>query len=271
MPELPEVETTLRGVAPHVLGHRIRALDLRQPALRWPVPRELPALLPGQRIQGGRRRGKYLLFTLDTGHLLLHLGMSGSLRVIPAGQPPGPHDHFDLVLEDEVALRFTDPRRFGALLWIEGNPEAHPLLCRLGPEPLADDFDAIYLQRRARGRRVAIKNLLMDSGVVVGIGNIYANEILHLSGVHPLRAAGRIAPARYRTVVSATKAVLADAIAGGGTTLRDFVGGDGRPGYFRQQLRVYGRGGEACRECTTPLREVRLTQRTTVYCPSCQR
>lgn len=271
MPELPEVETTLRGVAPRLLGRRVAALHLRQPALRWPVPPTLTALLPGQRIHGARRRGKYLLFALDAGHLLIHLGMSGSLRVIPGGQAPGPHDHFDLLLDDGAALRFTDPRRFGALLWVAGEVEQHPLLCRLGPEPLEDAFDADYLQRRARGRTAPVKSFLMDSRVVVGIGNIYANEILHHSGVHPLRAAGRIGLGRYRVVVAATKEVLAGAVAQGGTTLRDFVGGDGKPGYFRQQLRAYGRGGEPCRGCAAPLREVRLAQRTTVYCPRCQR
>ena len=271
MPELPEVETTLRGLLPHVLGRRIAALHLRQPALRWPVPATLVALLPGQTILAGRRRGKYLLFTLDAGHLLLHLGMSGSLRVIPTGQAPGRHDHFDLLLEDGAALRFTDPRRFGALLWVEGDPARHPLLRHLGPEPLDEAFDATYLHRQARGRKVPVKSFLMDGRVVVGIGNIYANEILHHSGVHPLRAAGRIALPRYREVVAATKAVLAGAVTQGGTTLRDFVGGDGKPGYFRQQLRAYGRGGQPCPGCAAPLREIRLAQRTTVYCPRCQR
>lgn len=271
MPELPEVETTLRGLAPLLLGRRIAALQLRQPALRWPVPAMLTTLLPGETIRAGRRRGKYLLFTLDAGHLLLHLGMSGSLRAIPAGQAPGPHDHFDLALENGVVLRFTDPRRFGALLWVEGDPERHPLLRDLGPEPLETAFDAAYLHRRAQGRKVPVKSFLMDGRVVVGIGNIYANEILHLSGVHPLRAAGRIALPRYREVVAAAKEVLAGAVARGGTTLRDFVGGDGKPGYFRQQLRAYGRGGQPCPACAAPLREVRLAQRTTVYCPRCQR
>ncbi|MFZ5654307.1 MAG: bifunctional DNA-formamidopyrimidine glycosylase/DNA-(apurinic or apyrimidinic site) lyase [Pseudomonadota bacterium] len=271
MPELPEVETTLRGILPRVQGRRILALELRQPALRWPVPAELPARLPGQRVRGGRRRGKYLLLHLDRGHLLLHLGMSGSLRLVAPGTPAGRHDHFDLALEDGVRLRFTDPRRFGALLWVEGDPLAHPLLRELGPEPLEADFDADYLFRRARGRRVAIKSFLMDSRIVVGIGNIYANEILYLAGVHPARAAGRIARQRHQALVAAAKEVLAEAVTLGGTTLRDFVGGDGRPGYFRQQLRVYGRAGLACPGCATPLREVRLAQRATVYCPRCQR
>lgn len=271
MPELPEVETTLRGIAPLVLGRRIAALHLRQPALRWPVPAELTTGLPGQTIRSGRRRGKYLLLALDQGHLLLHLGMSGSLRLVAADAVPGTHDHFDLVLDCGTALRFTDPRRFGALLWVTGDPALHPLLRDLGPEPLSDAFSADYLHRRAHGRRVPIKSLLMDSRVVVGIGNIYANEILYLSGVHPLRAAGRIALPRYREVVAHAKAVLAKAIAEGGTTLRNFVGGDGKPGYFRQQLCVYGRAGEPCPGCAAPLREVRLAQRTTVYCPRCQR
>ena len=246
-------------------------MRIRQPALRWPVPAELPDLLPGQYIHGGQRRGKYLLLALDGGHLLLHLGMSGSLRMVAPGLAPGPHDHLDLLLDDGGVLRFTDPRRFGAVLWLTGDPFAHPLLCNLGPEPLSEPFDADYLYDRSRGRRVPVKSFLMDSQVVVGIGNIYANEILFLSGVHPLRAAGRIARSRYEAVVAMTRSVLGAAIRQGGTTLRNFVGGDGKPGYFRQQLQVYGRAGEPCKKCGSLLREVRLGQRTTVYCISCQR
>lgn len=271
MPELPEVETTLRGILPHLCGQGVVALRLRQPALRWPVPGELVQLLPGQRIRGGRRRGKYLLLALDHGHLLLHLGMSGSLRIVPATAVAGVHDHFDLVLESGALLRFTDPRRFGSLHWVQGAPEDHPLLRHLGPEPLEDEFGADYLFQRSRGRRVPIKSFLMDSRVVVGIGNIYANETLYLAGVYPLRAAGRISRARYARIVTAAKGVLGAAVAQGGTTLRDFVGGDGKPGYFRQRLGVYGRGGLPCHHCARPLRELRLAQRTTVYCPGCQR
>lgn len=271
MPELPEVETTLRGILPHLRGRRVAALRLRQPALRWPVPGELAELLPGQRIHGGRRRGKYLLLELDDGHLLLHLGMSGSLRIVPADTAAGSHDHFDLALETGVLLRFTDPRRFGSVHWVQGPPEAHPLLRDLGPEPLEDAFGGAYLYRRSRGRRVPIKSFLMDSRVVVGIGNIYANEVLYLAGVHPLRAAGRIGAARCDRLAAAAKTVLAEALAQGGTTLRDFVGGDGRPGYFRQRLSVYGRGGMPCLQCARLLRELRLAQRTTVYCRRCQR
>lgn len=271
LPELPEVETTLRGILPHLQGRRVAALVVRQPALRWPIPAELSALLPGQIVHGGQRRGKYLLLALDAGHLLLHLGMSGSLRMVAPGLAAGPHDHFDLRLDDGGVMRFTDPRRFGALLWLTGDPFIHPLLRALGPEPLSAAFDADYLHVRSRGRRVPVKSFLMDSRIVVGIGNIYANEILFLSGIHPLRAAGRIARPRYAAIVTAAREVLGSAIRQGGTTLRDFVGGDGRPGYFRQRLQVYGRGGEPCRKCGQTLREVRLGARTTVYCPDCQR
>lgn len=271
LPELPEVETTLRGILPHLQGRRVAALAVRQPALRWPIPAGLPGLLPGQIIRSGQRRGKYLLLALDAGHLLLHLGMSGSLRMVVPSLAAGPHDHFDLLLDDGGVMRFTDPRRFGALLWLTGDPFAHPLLRALGPEPLSAAFDADHLCDRSRGRRVPVKSFLMDSHVVVGIGNIYANEILFLSGVHPLRAAGRIARPRYAAIVTAAREVLGSAIRQGGTTLRDFVGGDGKPGYFRQQLQVYGRGGEPCRNCGQTLREVRLGARTTVYCRDCQR
>jgi len=227
--------------------------------------------MAGQVIREVGRRGKYLLLGFDHGTLLVHLGMSGSLRMVAPGLAAGPHDHLDLLLDDGGVLRFTDPRRFGAVLWLTGDPFAHPLLCNLGPEPLGEPFDADYLYDRSRGRQVPVKSFLMDSRVVVGIGNIYANEILFLSGVHPLRAAGRIGRSRYEAVVAMTRSVLGAAIRQGGTTLRDFVGGDGKPGYFRQQLQVYGRAGEPCKKCGSLLREVRLGQRTTVYCTRCQR
>ena len=254
MPELPEVETTRRGLAPHLLGAQFTGAVVRQARLRWPVPSELTALLAGRRITELGRRGKYLLLTTAGGTLVIHLGMSGSLRLVAANLPPGRHDHVDLLLEGGRAVRFTDPRRFGAVLWTTGKPEHHRLLAHLGPEPLGAGFDGECLWRRARGRRVAVKALLMDSRVVVGVGNIYANEALFRSGIDPRRAAGRISRVRYQRLAEAVRGVLTEAIAQGGTTLRDFVAGDGRPGYFQQQLQVYGRGGRPCVRCAAALR-----------------
>ncbi len=271
MPELPEVETTRRGLAPHILGRCIESVQVREPRLRYPVPPDLAARLEGSLLVDLQRRGKYLLLETPRGNLLLHLGMSGSLKLVPAGQAPGKHDHVDLVLSSGLTLRYTDPRRFGMVLWIEGDPMRHALLEHLGPEPLGETFAADYLYRRSRGRKMPVKSYIMDSRVVVGVGNIYANEALYLAGIHPLRKAGRVSRARYARLVAAIREVLLAAIAQGGTSLRDFVGGDGRPGYFRQSLRVYGRAGETCDGCEGPLREIRLGQRSTVYCPRCQR
>lgn len=270
MPELPEVETTRRGIEPHVVGRTVSTLDVRQPRLRWPVPAELSALLPGKTVEAVKRRGKYLLLQFDCGYLLVHLGMSGSLRVVERSKTPGKHDHVDLCLSDGKALRLTDPRRFGAVLWQDAN-EVHELLAHLGPEPLSDEFDDQYLLAKAKGRKTAIKTFLMDSKVVVGVGNIYANEALFAAGIHPKRAAGQISAARMNRLVYEVKRVLAAAIEQGGTTLKDFVGGDGKPGYFKQQLNVYGRAGEPCVSCKKPLKEIRLGQRATVYCSHCQR
>lgn len=271
MPELPEVETTRRGVAPYAEGRRVEALLVREPRLRWPVPVSLPAALGGQRIERIERRAKYLLFHTAAGTLLVHLGMSGSLRVLPEPvPPPRPHDHIDLVLAGGHTLRFNDPRRFGCFLWLQPG-EMHPLLAHLGPEPLSPDFNGDLLYRRSRGRRAPVKTFIMDGRIVVGVGNIYANEALHLAGIRPDRAAGRIGRARYEALVIRIKQVLTSAIDQGGTTLRDFVGSDGKPGYFAQQLFVYGRGGLPCKACGGVLRERRLGQRSTVYCVTCQR
>jgi formamidopyrimidine-DNA glycosylase len=270
MPELPEVETTRRGVEPHCLGRMVRRVIVREPRLRWPVPDQLALSLPGQAIEAVERRGKYLLFRTAAGSLLVHLGMSGSLRMIATGVPPGRHDHIDVLLEGGVCLRYHDPRRFGCFLWLAPG-ELHPLLAKLGPEPLSPEFDGQLLYRRSRGRKGPIKNLIMDGKVVVGVGNIYANEALFLSGIRPDRAAGRISLARYQQLADNIKLVLASAIKQGGTTLRDFVGGDGRPGYFAQQLLVYGRSGQSCKRCGGLLRELRLGQRSSVYCVTCQR
>lgn len=269
MPELPEVETTRRGIAPHVLGKRIRQIRVRQPRLRWPVPDDIHQA-EGRQIQAVERRGKYLLLRLRNGTLLIHLGMSGSLRLVGADEPPLLHDHVDLLCSDGTCLRYCDPRRFGAWLWTTAPPLHHPLLAALGPEPLTDAFSGAYLTQRAAGRTVPVKTFLMDSHVVVGVGNIYANEALFRAGIHPRRAAGNIHGDRYESLVQAVKQVLTAAIALGGTTLRDFVGGDGKPGYFQQTLNVYGRGGEPCRQCGHRLQEIRLAQRATVFCKTCQ-
>lgn len=271
MPELPEVETTLRGISPHILGQCVMTVSVRNSALRYPVDADLAAKLAGARVLGLARRGKYLLLAFEGGHLLIHLGMSGVLRLVPVGAEPGKHDHVDIAFQSGGVLRFTDPRRFGAVLWWGGDIGDHALLRSLGPEPLGDDFDGTYLRRRGAGKKAPVKSFIMDSRVVVGVGNIYANEALYLSGIHPLRPAGRISLRRYRRLASAIRSVLNLAIGQGGTTLRDFVGSDGRPGYFSQSLAVYGRGGQPCPGCGGVLREVRLTGRSTVYCPRCQR
>lgn len=270
MPELPEVETTRRGIAPHILGRQVTALILRQPKLRWPIPLELIDLLPGQSVLAVERRAKYLLLRMNEGTLLLHLGMSGSLRVIHGLQPPGPHDHFDLEF-GERCLRYRDPRRFGALLWTCENSDHHPLLAHLGPEPLADEFSARYLYSKSRGRSMAVKSFIMDGSVVVGVGNIYANESLFLSGIHPQRPSGRVSMARYQRLVINIRQVLSSAIEQGGTTLRDFHNQQGNPGYFSQQLLVYGKSGSPCPGCGSPIRQRRIGQRSSFYCVNCQR
>jgi len=271
MPELPEVETTRRGLAPHLIGRRILHLVVRERRLRWPIPPETDARVHGQVIHGLRRRAKYLLLDLDDGVLMIHLGMSGSLRIGSAHSPPSPHDHVDLVLDDGGILRLRDPRRFGMLQWTPAPAEAHPLLAHLGPEPLSGGFSGAYLHAVSRGRRVAVKNLIMDSHILVGVGNIYASESLHLAGIHPHRPAGRIAAARYERLAAAIRSVLEAAIAQGGTSLRDFVQEDGAPGYFKQSLRVYARTGLPCPGCREPVRQQRIGQRSSFYCPRCQR
>lgn len=270
MPELPEVETTRRGIAPAITGAAVQRIVVREPRLRWPVPRRLSVELTGARIDAVGRRAKFLLLRSNPGTLIAHLGMSGSLRLVPVGTPPCKHDHVDIEFETGQMLRYTDPRRFGCLLWTRRDPLQHKLLAKLGPEPLGDEFDSGYLRAASRGRRVAIKQHLMNAAVVVGVGNIYANEALFLAGIHPRRAAGRISVKRLDALVANVREVLADAIATGGTTLRDFTGGDGQPGYFQLHLRVYGREGEPCERCGAPIRRIVLGQRSTFYCPRCQ-
>ena len=270
MPELPEVETSRRGIAPWIENQQVTGVVVRQQNLRWPVAPEIEQILPGQRIRSLSRRAKYLLIGTDAGTALLHLGMSGSLRIIEAGTPAGVHDHVDIELGSGKALRFRDPRRFGSLLWAD-NPHEHPLLRSLGPEPLGDEFNGAHLQAVARGRRVSIKQFLMNASVVVGVGNIYASESLFVARIHPKRRAGRIALRRMDSLAAAVKMVLGKAIKAGGTTLRDFHGSDGEPGFFQQQLEVYGRGDEPCLRCKRPISVIVLGQRSTYYCKNCQR
>lgn len=270
MPELPEVEITRRGIAPALCDRRITAVTVREPRLRWRVPAALEAILLGARIRAVRRRAKYLLLDCGKGTLIVHLGMSGSLRVVGAAEPPGPYDHFDLGV-GEVAMRLRDPRRFGAVLWHAGDPERHPLLAHLGVEPLSRAFDGRHLYAGTRGRRVAIKLALMDHKLVVGVGNIYANESLFRARIHPRTAAGRLSAARCARLADAVRATLADALAAGGSSLRDFVHSDGSPGDFQSTYFVYGREGEPCRVCRRPIRRVSQGQRSTWYCPACQR
>ncbi|MEW6354407.1 MAG: bifunctional DNA-formamidopyrimidine glycosylase/DNA-(apurinic or apyrimidinic site) lyase [Pseudomonadota bacterium] len=271
MPELPEVETTRRGIAPHVLHKKVIEVRVREARLRWPVPDELPRRLPGQIIEGVERRGKYLLLRTRAGCAILHLGMSGSVRILPAHSAPRKHDHVDIVFDDRTCLRLHDPRRFGALLWTHTDPLHHPLLRQLGPEPLGRALTGAHLHRAARGRTLAVKNFIMDSRVVAGVGNIYANEALFLAGIHPARAAGRITEARYALLAAAVKRVLRAALKQGGTTLRDYYASDGSTGYFQQCLKVYGRAGQPCTACKRPLKLLRHGQRSSFYCSHCQR
>ncbi len=271
MPELPEVETTCRGITPHLLGRCVTGVVVREPRLRWPVPAALVRELPGQRIASIRRRGKYVVLEAETGTVLVHLGMSGSLRLSSLAVEPGPYDHVDLLIGEAICLRLRDPRRFGVLLWTREPPERHPLLATLGPEPWDPGFTGAYLYDRARGRRIAVKNFIMDSHTVAGIGNIYANEALYAAGIRPTRPAGRISESRYERLAAAIREVLEHAIRCGGTTLRDFTDTTGKPGYFTQRLQVYARAGQACGRCGTPLHQERLGQRSAYYCRRCQR
>ncbi|MDO8351381.1 MAG: bifunctional DNA-formamidopyrimidine glycosylase/DNA-(apurinic or apyrimidinic site) lyase [Gallionella sp.] len=314
MPELPEVETTRRGLAAHLEGATVTGVVIRNARLRWPIPENLPELLSGQAVISLKRRAKYLLLDCGRGTLILHLGMSGSLRILPLATPPVPagsqgsspknivapsascferggmpgvspqlrcdppaiHDHFDLLLDNGKLMRLRDPRRFGAVLWHEGDVHAHPLLARLGPEPLEDypgknSFDARYLYQATRGRNVAIKALIMNNHIVVGVGNIYACEALFSAGISPLLKAGKLSLARCDKLVTAIRTTLSAAILAGGSTLRDFVNASGNPGYFQQQHWVYARAGEPCRCCGAPIRQIKQGQRSSFYCENCQK
>lgn len=270
MPELPEVETTCRGIAPHVLGKAVDAVVVRQPRLRWRVPRTLKSELPGHTIVSVTRRGKYLLLGTVVGTVILHLGMSGSLRVVPAATTPGKYDHVDIVLANGDALRLRDPRRFGAVLWTRADPARHKLLARLGPDPLGPDFNAEDLYRRSRGRKRAIRDFLIDGQQVAGLGNIYANESLFQARIDPRRAAGRISRKRYKALTRAIRVTLRRGIAAGGATLRDFRDSGGNPGYFQLTLKVYGRAGECCDRCGHRIRAASSGGRRVFFCSCCQ-
>ena len=269
MPELPEVETSRRGIEPWLVGRAVRQVVVRDRRLRWPVPRGIESKLRDREISSVTRRAKYLLINTSDGTAIVHLGMTGSVFIVDRDTPAGVHDHFDVELDSGKALRFRDPRRFGSFLWSR-QPLQHPLLEKLGPEPLGDEFSGEYLWKKSRGRKVSIKQFIMNAQVVVGVGNIYASESLFLAGINPKRAAGRVARQRYELLATAIRDVLSRAIRAGGTTLRDFYGGDGEPGYFRQQLEVYDREGEHCRQCNTLISAIVQGQRSTYYCKTCQ-
>ncbi|HKQ26434.1 MAG TPA: bifunctional DNA-formamidopyrimidine glycosylase/DNA-(apurinic or apyrimidinic site) lyase [Burkholderiales bacterium] len=270
MPELPEVEITRRGLVPYLVGRCVETVLVRNRKLRWPIARNLRVHISGCIVRTVERRAKYLLIGCSTGWLIVHLGMSGSLRVLPRATPAGKHDHFDLVLDSGMIVRLTDPRRFGAVLWAARDPHAHPLLADLAPEPLGTEFDAAWLHARTRGRSAAIKTVLMDSHTVVGVGNIYATESLFRAGINPKTAAGKVSLERCDRLVYAIRETLSAAIDAGGSTLRDFVDSDGNPGYFQQNYYAYGRGGQPCRVCGKAIRVLRQGQRATFYCPQCQ-
>jgi formamidopyrimidine-DNA glycosylase len=276
MPELPEVETTRRGIEPHLKNRIIKDIIIRQPNLRWPIPAHIASTYPGQEIIAVNRRGKYLLIQTKNKQtanstLMFHLGMSGSLRILEQSVLPGKHDHVDILLDNKKLLRFHDPRRFGSLLECPAEqPLSHRLLAQLGPEPLSDEFSGDYLYQHSRNRNFSIKSYIMDSHIVVGLGNIYATETLFESGIHPTRAAGKISRKRYTTLVIEAKKIIDNAIQKGGTTLRDFVNATGNSGYFQQQLKVYGRENQPCVHCQTPIRRIKQSQRSSWYCPQCQ-
>lgn len=270
MPELPEVEITRRGLKP-LLQQQVRQVVIRNPAMRWPIPADLPQLLEGSRLKTLDRRGKYILARFDSGTLILHLGMSGRLCLLARDEAPAKHDHFDIHFADGQVLRLRDPRRFGAVLWAGTEPHKHVLLEVLGPEPLDSVFTGDWLYREIRSRSAAIKNVIMDSHLVVGVGNIYASESLFRAGIHPNTPANKLSRARCEKLVTEIKATLQDALEAGGSSLRDFFGADGNPGYFQQEYFVYGRTGQPCKVCAAPIKLLRLGQRSTFYCATCQR
>ncbi|WP_413700772.1 bifunctional DNA-formamidopyrimidine glycosylase/DNA-(apurinic or apyrimidinic site) lyase [Psychromonas sp. KJ10-10] len=270
MPELPEVETSRRGISPHIVGSSINKVVIRQPQLRWKITDDLQSYLKNKELLSIDRRAKYLLLNFQSGTLLIHLGMSGSLRICPLQSTPEKHDHADFIFE-QCLLRYTDPRRFGAILWLGLTPLESSLLSHLGPEPLSDDFTGKYLFELAGSRKIPVKQFIMDQKVVTGVGNIYATEALFTAGINPKRATGNISLKRYLLLTTAIKDILKVAIKQGGTTLKDFVGGDGKPGYFQQTLLIYGKTGQQCPKCDKPLKSLKLATRNSVYCPQCQK
>lgn len=271
MPEMPEVETTKRGISPHIDKQLVHNVIIRQHRLRWPIPDNLPALIKGEKINVISRRGKYLLFEFDHGTLLAHLGMSGSMRIVSPDTPILKHDHVDIVFANNKCLRYNDPRRFGAILWHDSQKNSHPLICKLGPEPLSLEFNSVSLFKTSRNRKTTIKQLIMNSHIVVGVGNIYATEALFMAKILPNKAAGEITKKQANKLVDAIKEILTKAITQGGTTLRDFVNADGKPGYFKQQLLVYGRENQPCVVCESPLKNLKISNRATVFCVECQK
>ena len=271
MPELPEVETTRRGIAPHIENNTISAIIVRNRNMRWPIPKGLNSKLKNQKIISVTRRAKYLLIKTDVGTLILHLGMSGSLRILPTTEAVEKHDHFELQFNDGICLRLRDPRRFGAVLWTKEDPLDHKLLINLGPEPLNKEFNAVLLFQKSRKRKTSIKQFIMDAKIVVGVGNIYASEALFLAGINPNRLAGKITKKHSLDLTRAIKKILTQAIKQGGTTLKDFTASDGKPGYFQQKLKVYGRKNEPCLSCNKPIKQITLGQRSTFYCTHCQK
>ncbi|PCI19410.1 MAG: DNA-formamidopyrimidine glycosylase [Piscirickettsiaceae bacterium] len=270
MPELPEVETTKRGISPHIKNKTVISVTVRQAQLRWPVSPAISKLLPGQRILDVKRRAKYILINTSTGTLIIHLGMSGSLRILKTAEDPEKHDHIDIVFDDNSCLRYRDPRRFGAFLWTNEAIETHKLIKNLGPEPLTENFQINDFYTLAHSKKRPIKSVIMDSHIVVGVGNIYASEALFSSGIHPIRAANKISKIRLSHLVESIKGILTSSIEQGGTTLKDFVNSDGKPGYFQQTLNVYGRKEKPCHTCSTPIKQITIGQRSTFFCPNCQ-
>jgi formamidopyrimidine-DNA glycosylase len=271
VPELPEVETTRRGILPALKGHRVLEVVVRERRLRWPIPKDFEASLEGERVLAVERRAKYILIRFAVGTVILHLGMSGSVRLVKPGTPPRKHDHVDFVMDSGWVVRFHDPRRFGSLSFTADDPELHQLLKKLAPEPLSTKFHGDYLYRATRKRKVAIKQLIMNSQLVVGVGNIYASEALFRARISPKRMAGRISAAEAEKLAKAIKTVLAAAVKIGGTTLRDYVNADGEAGYFKQRLYVYERAGDKCRVCKGLVRQFTQGQRSTYWCTTCQR
>lgn len=272
MPELPEVETTCRGIADHVIGHVISKININNPSLRWPVPvQAMQSALPGRKITAVSRRAKYIFLDCGNGHLIIHLGMSGSLRILDQTIQAEKHDHVEIFFANGTVLRLRDPRRFGAVLWTDQSPHKHALIISLGPEPLEDEFNAEYLYQKTRKRQRSIKNFIMDAHVVVGVGNIYASEALFHTGIRPAKSAGRLTKKDCRLLVTEIRRVLKQAIAAGGTTLRDFTDSNGKAGYFSQELFVYGREGENCQDCASIIKRKVIGQRSSFYCPNCQK